>query len=157
MDYHKLLLDELRFVTYRKSNTELTDELLAKAVTMNENLQTLGYVLSPVDIVTIATSPSLDGFYEKIRGMIDSVKAEPSEDMHFRTLFYPGDLLRASPFEAGHAVPRGLVHHVTLPVPEGAGRGEGEPDKGRVLQPDVPGRAHRPDELYPVELCKHVL
>ena len=77
MDYHKLLLDELRFVTYRKSNIELTDELLAKAVTMNENLQTLGCVLSPVDIATIAISPSLDGFYEKVRGMMDSVKAEP--------------------------------------------------------------------------------
>ena len=44
MNYNKLLLDELRFVTYEKRNFELTDELLAKAVTLNENLQALGYI-----------------------------------------------------------------------------------------------------------------
>lgn len=77
MNYHKLLLDELRFVTYEKCDTELSDELLVKAVTINENLQSLGYMLSPMDVVAIATSPSLDGFYNKIRGMMDAVKAEP--------------------------------------------------------------------------------
>ena len=38
MNYNKLLLDELRFVTYEKRNSELTDDLLVKAVTLNENL-----------------------------------------------------------------------------------------------------------------------
>ena len=41
MNYHKLLLDELRFVVYKKGDTSLTEELLTKAVTVNENLKSL--------------------------------------------------------------------------------------------------------------------
>ena len=79
MNYDKLLLDELRLVPFTKADAGaiLTDELLTKAVTLNENLQTLGYVLSPEDTIAIAASPSLNGFYEKIRGMMDQVKADP--------------------------------------------------------------------------------
>ena len=77
MNYKKLLLDELRFVTYEKRNSELTDELLTKAVTVNENLQSLGYMLNPADIVSLAVSPSLDGFYENVRDMMDTVDADP--------------------------------------------------------------------------------
>ena len=77
MKYDKLLLDELRFVSYEKSDAELTDELLEKAVTLNENLQAIGYMLAPTDIVAIAVSSSLDGFYNKVAGMMDEVKAQP--------------------------------------------------------------------------------
>ncbi len=77
MNYNKLLLDQLRFVTYEKCDSELTDALMAKAVTLNENLQPLGYVLSPADIVAIAKSPSLDSFYDKVRSLMDTVKADP--------------------------------------------------------------------------------
>lgn len=77
MNYNKLLLAELRFVTYEKCDSELTDALMAKAVTLNENLQSLGYVLSPADILAIAKSPSLDSFYDKVRRMMDTVKANP--------------------------------------------------------------------------------
>ena len=77
MNYNKLLLDELRFVTYEKRNSELTDDLLAKAVTLNENLLSLGYMLAPSDIASIAASPSLDSFYEKVKGMMDTVDADP--------------------------------------------------------------------------------
>ena len=79
MNYDKLLLDELRLVPFTKAAADavLTDELLTKAVTLNENLQTLGYVLSPEDTIAIAASPSLNGFYENIRGMTDRVNAAP--------------------------------------------------------------------------------
>ena len=77
MKYDKLLLDELRFVTYEKSDVELTDELLAKTVTLNENLQAIGYMLAPADIVALAVSPSLNSFYSKVVGMMDEVKAQP--------------------------------------------------------------------------------
>lgn len=77
MNYDKLLLDELRFVTYEKCDAELTEERMVRAVTLNENLQTLGYVLSPVDVAAIAVSPSMDAFYKKVRGMMDKVSAEP--------------------------------------------------------------------------------
>lgn len=77
MNYDKLLLDELRVAAYYKGDYEVTDELLAKAVTMNENLQTLGYSLAPNDIVVIAGSPSLDHFYDGIKNMMDTVDADP--------------------------------------------------------------------------------
>ncbi len=77
VNYDKLLLDELRLVTYEKCSAPLTDELLAKAVTLNENLQSLGFTLAPADLAALAASPSLDGFYDKIRSMMDTVKAKP--------------------------------------------------------------------------------
>ena len=77
MNYNKLILTELRFVTYEKGASELSDELLAKAVTMNENLQSIGYSLAPADIAAIAMSPSLDGFYDKIKSLMGEVKAKP--------------------------------------------------------------------------------
>lgn len=77
MNYHKLLLDELRFVVYEKGTAPLTEQLLTKAVTLNENLKSLGYTLSPADIAALAVSPSLDGFYETVKEMMGSVDAEP--------------------------------------------------------------------------------
>ena len=77
MNYDKWLLDELRLVTYEKPDSELSDELLAKAVTVNENLLTLGYVLSPADLAVLAVSPSLNGFYDKLLSLTDQVKASP--------------------------------------------------------------------------------
>ena len=59
MNYHKLLLDELRLVVYEKGDAPLTEALLTKAVTLNENLKALGYTLSPADIAALAVSPSL--------------------------------------------------------------------------------------------------
>ena len=77
MHYHKLLLDELRFVVYEKGDASLTEELLTKAVTVNENLKSLGYTLTPADIVALAVSPSLDRFYETVKGMMGTVNAAP--------------------------------------------------------------------------------
>ena len=77
MNYNKLILNELRLVTYEKNDREITDELLVKAVTVNENIKSLGYSLAPFDIVTLAGSSSLDSFYDRIKGMMDEVKARP--------------------------------------------------------------------------------
>ena len=77
MHYHKLLLDELRFVVYEKGDASLTEELLTKAITLNENLKTLGYTLSPADMAALAVSPSLDGFYESVKELMGSVDAAP--------------------------------------------------------------------------------
>lgn len=77
MNYNKLLLDELRFVVYEKGDASLTEELLTKAVTLNENLKSLGYMLSPTDIAALAVSPSLDGFYESVKSMMGRVGAAP--------------------------------------------------------------------------------
>ncbi len=77
MNFNKLLLDELRLVSYEKRDGVLTDELLTKAVTLNENLKALGYVLTPPDLAALAVSPSLDGFYDRVRRMMDAVRADP--------------------------------------------------------------------------------
>ena len=76
--FHELLLSELRMAVYQPGNPErLTDELLCKAVTLNENLQSLGYVLRPDDLVRIAVSPSMDSFFRHVKSLIPDVKAEP--------------------------------------------------------------------------------
>ena len=77
MDYRKNLLNELRVVGYKKDDSSvLTEENLVKAVTLNENLKSLGYTLTPNGIVAIATSGSFT-LYNDIEGMVDTVDAEP--------------------------------------------------------------------------------
>lgn len=77
MDYEKLLLDELRFITYEKTDAVLKDEALRKAVTLNENIQALGYVLAPYDVAELATSPSLEGLFDRLKGLTGTVDAMP--------------------------------------------------------------------------------
>ena len=75
--YDKLLLDGMRMVSFEEGTSILTNEDLTKAVTMNENLKSLGYTLKPTDIVRIATSPSVDSFYDKVKAQMSSVNAKP--------------------------------------------------------------------------------
>ena len=78
MKFHELLLSELHMVVYQPGNPEwLTDELLCKAVTLNENLQTLGYALRPDDLVKMAASPAMHAFFNHVRSLVPDVKAEP--------------------------------------------------------------------------------
>ena len=76
--YEKLLLSELRIALY--DNTEefsLTHERLAKAVTLNENLLSLGYTLNAKDIILLAQSLSLDTFYHSLLSLMDEIPAKP--------------------------------------------------------------------------------
>lgn len=76
--FHKLFLSELRMVTYRPGDPAgMTDELLCKAVTLNENLRSMGYVLKPDDLLRLAASPSLEGFFEAFRALVPEVTAKP--------------------------------------------------------------------------------
>ena len=77
MSYDRLLLDGLRLASYKPGDGPLTNEGLVRAVTMNENLKSLGYTLSPQDIIKIAQSPSVDGFYEHVKAQMSDVKAKP--------------------------------------------------------------------------------
>ncbi len=77
MSYEKLLLDALRIVPYKKGDVVLTNANIVKAVTMNENLGSLGFTLKPSDLVEMAASSSLDGFYDKVSSMMSTVKAKP--------------------------------------------------------------------------------
>ena len=76
--FRKYLLSELRMAVYQPGDpAELTDELLCEAVTLNENLQTLGYILRPEDLLRLAVSPSLRGFYTGLKALVPDVTAQP--------------------------------------------------------------------------------
>lgn len=76
--FHKLLLNELHMVVIQPGNQAgLSDRLLCEAVTVNENLRSLGYVLKPADLIRLAVSPDLHSFYDAVRKLVPSVKAEP--------------------------------------------------------------------------------
>ena len=76
--FHELLLSELRMVTYCPGEPDgITDELLCKVVTLDENLRSMGYVLKPEDLVRLAVSPSLPGFFKSFRKLVPDVKAKP--------------------------------------------------------------------------------
>lgn len=62
---------------YDDTELPLTHENLIKAITLNENLLSLGYTLTAKDIITLATSPSLDTFYSSIKSIIPNIKAKP--------------------------------------------------------------------------------
>ena len=76
--YEKLLFDQLRLAVYSKGAAEnVTDERMAMAVTVNENLRCLGCMLSAADIVRLAASASLEGFFASVQGLVDRVNASP--------------------------------------------------------------------------------
>ena len=76
--FHALLLSELRMVSYQPGNlAEMTDDMLCEAVTVNENLQSLGFTLRPADILRLAVSPSLEEFYEAVKALVPDVKDKP--------------------------------------------------------------------------------
>lgn len=76
--FHKLLLNELHMVVYQPGNAgALNDRLLCEAVTLNENLQSLGFVLKPHDLIRLAVSPSLHTLFEDVKALVPEVKAEP--------------------------------------------------------------------------------
>ena len=85
----KLLLSELRIVVFHNDNKEsgekgsdesgslIPDEQLTKAVTVNEELRNLGYLLKPADVLRLAGSSSLDTFAQHFRTLVPDVKAPP--------------------------------------------------------------------------------
>lgn len=76
--FYALLLSELHMAVFKPGRPEvLTDELLVKAMTVNENLRSLGYMMKPADICALAVSDSLNDFYISFKKMIPEVKAEP--------------------------------------------------------------------------------
>ena len=76
--FHELLLSELRMVTYQPGDPEgLTDRSLCQAITLNVNIQSLGYILRPDDLLRLAASPSLEGFFSHLKALVPQVKAQP--------------------------------------------------------------------------------
>ncbi|MBQ7848632.1 MAG: hypothetical protein IJ343_02775 [Clostridia bacterium] len=75
--YEKVLLDQMRLVIYSKNDTPADDQAIARAVTVNEYLQSIGFTLTAADILRLASSESLTGFCSYVANMIDDVKAKP--------------------------------------------------------------------------------
>ncbi len=75
--YRKDLLEQLRLAVIKEGSFELSDERLAAAVTVNEELGQLGYCLRPADIARLAKSPDLDIFYEGFRELVPDIGAKP--------------------------------------------------------------------------------
>lgn len=78
MDYRTLLFSELRLVPVSLDKNEPIDEYrLQKAMTVNENIISLGHTLSPKGIIDLSKSPDLDRAFELVRSCIGEVKAKP--------------------------------------------------------------------------------
>lgn len=77
-ELRKLFLSELRMVVFQQGNTEqITDRKMVMAMTVNENLKSIGFTLNPVDIVRLAVSPSLEKFFDSIKELVPNIDAEP--------------------------------------------------------------------------------
>ena len=76
--FEKLLLSELHMAVFAPGDpAAMTDEMLCQAMTLNENLTALGFVLTAEDLAKIAVSPDLPGFYQKLEALCPTVDAEP--------------------------------------------------------------------------------
>ena len=63
--FEKLLLSELRLAAYTpasEDSSQLTDEKLAQAVTVNEELINLGFTLKPKDLIALAGRSCFSGW-----------------------------------------------------------------------------------------------
>ena len=74
--FEKNVFTEMRGIIV-ESNRSLTNENLVKAVTLNENLSSLGFCFNAVDLVKIAKSSVIDTLFYKIQKFNPEVKAKP--------------------------------------------------------------------------------
>lgn len=77
--FRKNLLDEMHIVTFQdKPEAVCTDEQIAKAMTMNENLkQMYGFTFKPADLFRIAAADASEEVFSSISDMIPEIKAKP--------------------------------------------------------------------------------
>ena len=85
--YLKLLFSEFRFVVADKGQVPLSNEALTKAMTLNTNIESLGFTFSAKDIVeVISTMENPEEIYEAINSYVSVVKAKPMyPDFHRRS------------------------------------------------------------------------
>ena len=67
ISYDALLFSEFRMVAIDPGKEELIESNIIKAMTVNEELVSLGYTLTPAGIVTLARSSSLNDFITRSR------------------------------------------------------------------------------------------
>ena len=77
MNYDQLLFSQLRLAAVRITDNTPDDEALVRAMTVNEELLSLGYTLAPNDIAVLACAEDIGSFVSRIREYIGDVKADP--------------------------------------------------------------------------------
>lgn len=75
--YRTRLLSELRLVPYIPGNKKISDKGLQMAMTVNDNLQSLGLTLTPADIGNLAVSESMTNLFDAVKECVGRVKAAP--------------------------------------------------------------------------------
>ena len=75
--YRKNLLEQLRLCVIKEGSRDVSDDDLVKALSLNEELKRLGYCLKASDIVRMARSDSMEGFYGDLASLLSDVKAKP--------------------------------------------------------------------------------
>ena len=77
--FESLLFSEFRcVVSDANKDVKLTNQALAKAMTLNTNLESLGYTFLPLDLVeTIALDDKIGDLYDKINSFVPEVSAPP--------------------------------------------------------------------------------
>lgn len=79
MDFKKNLLSELRIVTYDGLLYDSTDESLLQAMTINQEFNTLGYTMKPIDIIKLSKIQASErcNFINNFKEILGDVKAKP--------------------------------------------------------------------------------
>lgn len=77
--FESLLFSEFRcVVSDANKDVKLTNQALAKAMTLNTNLESLGYTFLPLDLVeTIALDDKIGELYDKINSFVPEVSTPP--------------------------------------------------------------------------------
>lgn len=74
----KEIFNELRaYMVGDIDDYTLTDDNIVKAITVNENLKSLGYTLKPKDIIKLARKKDIENIYNDIKEYIGDIKAKP--------------------------------------------------------------------------------
>lgn len=75
--FKKNVFTEYRLWIVEPATNPLTNDNLVKAMTLNENLKSLGFTLSAEDVVFLARSNSLDTAFDDFQSLLDTVDAKP--------------------------------------------------------------------------------
>ena len=80
MKYAKILLSEMRMVVVSKKEREITDESLARALTLNENLKSFGFTFMPKDLIEYFGNISKEEaeiVWHRFKNLMPNTSAEP--------------------------------------------------------------------------------
>lgn len=78
MNYRRALFAQMRMFVIANEETEMTDESLVKAMTVNSNIEeAYGFCFKPADIIRLAKCPDIDSVYEQFEALQGEVLAEP--------------------------------------------------------------------------------